>query len=166
MLVTHQQGNAHDSDCGHQRSYHRNKFQQPAHRPQHQRVRHPHQTEPPRIHCHRQRRQRELCADEMGQHLVQVAEHALQQFALQPRLDQIKQDFAEGESILQKENRQERNHHQQPRLLRHIRHVQSHGLRQFDDFVAMAGEIVPKQIDCLAVPAMLLAQLFRDLSGA
>ena len=34
---------------------------------------------------------RELRANEMRQHLVQVAEHALQEFALRPRLDQIQQ---------------------------------------------------------------------------
>jgi hypothetical protein len=43
--------------------------------------------------------------------------------------------------------------------------VQSYGLRQFRDFVTVAGQVVAREIDQAGVPAVLLSQLFRDLPG-
>jgi len=81
-------------------------------------------------------------------------------------MHRIQQDFAEGAAISQKEDRQKPEPHQQPCLFRHFGHAEARALCESLDFVAVAGDILAKQIDRFAVPAVLLPQLFRELAGA
>ncbi len=111
--------------------------------------------------------QRQLRADEVGQHLVEIVEHVLQKFSLRPRLDCGKQEVAEGAAIFQKENRQHRDHQEKPRLLGDIGHAEPHALRDLCDFVAMAHQerLRPVAVD-FAFQPWSLPRVLGDLAGA
>ena len=91
MLISQQQGDAHNDDCGGQRSHHGDEFEQAAGCAQYQRVRHAHAAKKCRVCNQSECRERQLRANEVGQHLIQIVEHSLQKLALRPRLHQRKQ---------------------------------------------------------------------------
>ena len=65
-----------------QGSDHGNEFQHSADGAEDERVGHSHRTQKRRIHDERQCGQRQLRADEVCQHLVQIVEHVFQKLAL------------------------------------------------------------------------------------
>ena len=76
----------------------------------------------------------------MRQHLVQIVENVLKKFALRAGLNCGKQKIAEGAAIFQKENGEQRNYEEQPRLLGHVGGAQSDVLGELGDLVAVTGE--------------------------
>ena len=78
MRITHQHGDPENQDGGYQRSHHRDEFQHARRRAQHQRVRHAGELQERDIGNERKCRQRQLRPDELRQHPVQIAQHALQ----------------------------------------------------------------------------------------
>ena len=82
MGIAHQQCDTEDHGGGNQGSDHRDEFQQSARGAQHQRVGNTRQFHERYVDDERECRQGQLGTDELGQHLVEIAQHALQEFPL------------------------------------------------------------------------------------
>ena len=96
MRITHQQCDADDDGCGDQRSHHRDKLHHSARRTKHQGIGNPGHFHEGQISDERKCRQHQLGADELRQHLIQIAQHAFQKFALRTGVHKREQDFAES----------------------------------------------------------------------
>ena len=113
----------------------------------------------------RKSRQGQLGANELRQHLVQIAQHAFQKFALRTGMHKREQDFAERASVLEKECRQNRHDDQQPGLLGNIGHAQADALSQAKKVIPMVGQKRRQLHSGRYAPALLLADLFGNLAG-
>ena len=93
-------------------------------------IRNSHRTQKYGVRHQGQRRQGQLGANELGEHLVQILEHVLQKLALRARLHQRKQHFMETAPIAQKKNGEDRHQKKQPHLLRRFGRAYADVLRQ------------------------------------
>ena len=101
----------------------------------------------------------------MGQHLVEIAQHPLQEFALGTGVYQREQHFAEGAPVLEKETRQNGHDDQQPCFLGNVRHAQADTLGQAEKVIAVAGQKSRELYPGMYAPPLLLADLFGNLAG-
>ena len=80
-------------------------------------------------------------------------------------MDGRQQEVAESASIFEEEDGEYRDHKEQPGLLGDVGHAQADALRQLRDLIAVADQERLRQVSGLGVPAVLGAQLLRDLTG-
>ena len=105
VLITHQQRDAHNDQGGCQRADDGNEFEHAAEGSQNQRVGNTHNAEDRGVHDQGQRGQRQLGADEVGQHLVEIVEHIFQKLPLRTGLDGGEKKVAERTAVSQEKDR-------------------------------------------------------------
>ena len=102
MTVSLDQGYAHDHDSSNQWTDHRNEFHHSASDTQYQGIGHAHGPHEGAVGHHRESGEGQLSADELGQHLVQVLQDALNEFALRARSGEGQYNFAELAAVVKK----------------------------------------------------------------
>ena len=121
----------------------------------------------------RKRRQGQLGANELGEHLVQILEHILQKLPLRARLHQRHQHFMKAAAIAQKKNGQDRHQKQYPHFLCRFRRAHADALRQASQVIPATCQENLNTFLGLCAPAVFasdscgeLADLAGDLAGA
>src|SRR5260370_35194781 len=103
MGIASQERDAKDQNRSNQWSHYRNEFQESAGSAQHQGVLRAGDPKKQAIRDPREGSEGDLSTNELCQHLIHIAEHALQKFALRLGVDERECDLAEHPSIFQKE---------------------------------------------------------------
>ena len=86
MRIAAENGDHDHYDCRDQRPDHRHEFQRAAGRAEHQCVGHAHRSQYRGVDHQRKGGQRQLGANKLRQHLIQIVQHVFQKLALGPGL--------------------------------------------------------------------------------
>ena len=100
----------------------------------------------------------------MGQHLIQIIQHALQKLALGARLHRGEQYIAECPTVFQEEHGKNRHNQKHPRLFGNVGNPQANALRQLGDVIFVVYQERAHQFAAALAPTVL-TELLCDLAG-